>query len=818
MPLLMSLCRKGAALFWIIALLTQNRPSVVAIDKQRNPFFTPRKAATAGGTSKVTQLRTVMAYEMEGEFITCGIDDFMSHYFAFVPDTNNVTRCIQRHLIPSGVAYIDKSKLVLSEFPDTPTIDKAVPGKKNEMEVFAPLVNIANNIGKYVYQHQPGLAGPTPIRNKFKYRNVPYSSISSDILGSNHKVDACFTSDHDNFLSTWGTAVSIEQKVKVNNEQRLDNMEKVLSANVQVMNDDVRRMFTYGDPERLIKIFMFFLFATEEQLGYDPLVERQVDGQYIFRIRHSNPNSNDADDSRFYRTVKVLSGYRSNNITGRMPRVWTVERYNPTTGKAMPGSLQVLKDVWIDHNAQTERQIQEAIFEAINKFGDQEAPEHPDLKIIWAQRRELIQSRDYQRLFLTIEDDYDGRQSKVIAPGSRRIWGLFDPVRTFYQSPGTNSRHDTGHIRPIHTYKKTNIERHYVPKKQYRVVFKEICLPIGSLPTLGDAMDVLQDIHIALQLMYCAGWVHRDISDGNILACKKQGSQSQSSTIWQAKLMDLEYARPFQRPDEAAADPKTGTPFFMPIEILKQEYFYRKGLEQPEDDVDYIASRGRRRAVKAAKNDIVTHNFQHDLESVWWLILYLIVSRVFIQPLEYWEGRILDEGKAERWISSVFQNLLLLSQERKRCFDLDGTIEQQIMGFTPNHLEGLVESLELSQTALMSFYLNRERKEQIYDHASYARAHINFGEFLESVQTLEPKTWRQYVLPLSDPIISTQTDTPADAAPETSAPQPSTHATIPPREYLFRPSKVKAKRGSEENPNRGAGGSNKGAKRSRNGV
>ncbi|KAH9474518.1 hypothetical protein JR316_0012979 [Psilocybe cubensis] len=776
-----------------------------------------------------------MAYEMDGEFATCSIDDFMSHYFAFVPDKNNVTRCIQKHLIPSGVASMNKSQLVLSEFTDTHFIANDILGKKNEMEVYAPLASIAKHIGNYVYQRQPGLAGPTPIRNKFNYRSVLQSSISSGTNESN-QVDACFAFNQDNSFSAWGTAVPIEQKVNVNNEQRLDNMEKVLYANVQIMNDDVRRMFAYGmtfnadqvvlwyhcrshsavsqpfsfvkDPERLVQIFMFFLFATEEQLGYDPMVQRQVDGQYIFRIRHSNPTSNVADDSRFYRTVTILSGYRFNKISRRMPRVWTVERYNPTTGKAMPGALQVLKDVWLNHNAQSERQIQEAIFESINKFGDEKAPEHPDLKIIWEERRELIRSRDYQRLFLTIADDYDGERSKVIAPESRRIQGLFDPIRIYDQAN--------------HARRKSDVEQYYVPRKQYRVVFEEICLPIGSLPTLGDAMDVIQDIHIALQLMYCAGWVHRDISDGNILACKKEGSDSQPSKIWQAKLTDLEYARPFQRPDEAAADPKTGTPFFMPIEIFKQEYFYRKGLEQPEDDVDYIASRGRRRAVKAAKNDIVTHNFQHDLESVWWLILYLIVSRVFIQPLEYWEGRrILDVGKAERWISSVFQNLLLLSAERKRCFDLDSTIEQQIMGFTPNHLEGLVESLELSQTALMSFYLTRERKEQIYNHASYARAHINFGEFLESVQTLEPKTWRQYVLPLPDPIISTQTDTPADAAPETSAPQPSTHATIPPREYLFRPSKVKAKRkrGSEENPNRGAGGANKGAnKRSRNGV
>ncbi|KAH9474512.1 hypothetical protein JR316_0012973 [Psilocybe cubensis] len=723
-----------------------------------------------------------MAYEMDGEFVTCSIDDFMSHYFAFVPDKNNVTRCIQKHLMPLGVASMNQSQLVFSEFPDTHFIANNSIGKENEMEVYAPLASIAKHIGNYVYQHQPGLAGPTPIRNKFNYRNILHSSITSDTHESN-QVDACFASNQDNSFSTWATAVPIEQKVKVNNdEQRLDNIDTVLSANAQIMNDDVRRMFTYGmtfdadqvvlwfhcrshsavsqpfsfvkDPERLIKIFMFFLFATEEQLGYDPLVERQVDGQYIFRIRHSKPNSNDADDSRFYRTVKVLSGYRSNNITCRMPRVWTVERYNPTTGKAMPGSLQVLKDVWIDHTVQTERQIQEAIFKAINKFGDEEAPEHPDLKIIWEERRELIRSRDYRRLFLTIADDYEGQRSKVIAPESRRIRGLFDPMRIYDQAN--------------QTHRKSDVEQYYVPRKQYRVVFEEICLPIKSLPTLGDALDVIQDIHIALQLMYCAGWVHRDISDGNILACQKQGSQSQS-TVWQAKLMDLEYARPFQRPDEAVADPTTGTPFFMPVEILNKDYFYYKGFEHPEYDSDYEDASDSRVPAAPAEDDIVTHNFQHDLESVWWLILYLIVSRVFIQPNEYWEGRILDKEQANRWISGVFQNLLVLSKERSRCF-VRGSIKQQIMNFTPNHLKDLVDRLQRNKDVLLSFYTNRERKEQIYDHASYARVHVNFGKFLASIQNMEPKTWREYVLPFPEPTLSTQTETPANAAPETPAP------------------------------------------------
>lgn len=55
----------------------------------------------------------------------------------------------------------------------------------------------------------------------------------------------------------------------------------------------------------------------------------------------------------------------------------------------------------------------------------------------------------------------------------------------------------------------------------------------------------------AFLLMYCAGWVHRDISCGNIMALKEAGK-------WVVKVADLEFAQPFNfSPGTAASDPAT---------------------------------------------------------------------------------------------------------------------------------------------------------------------------------------------------------------------------------------------------------------------
>lgn len=54
-----------------------------------------------------------------------------------------------------------------------------------------------------------------------------------------------------------------------------------------------------------------------------------------------------------------------------------------------------------------------------------------------------------------------------------------------------------------------------------------------------------------LQLLLCAGWVHRDISSANILA-----HRTTSGEVWQAKLADLEFARKYatEAPQEAESN------------------------------------------------------------------------------------------------------------------------------------------------------------------------------------------------------------------------------------------------------------------------
>ncbi|PPQ70828.1 hypothetical protein CVT25_012520 [Psilocybe cyanescens] len=209
---------------------------------------------------------------------------------------------------------------------------------------------------------------------------------------------------------------------------------QIVSANVQIMNDDVRRMFTFGitiecdevtlwfhcrshsadskpfsfvdEPKKLIKVFICILFATDEELGYDPLITLDDDSEYVFDM------SKKGGSVRLFRTVEPIAIYRSNNITGRMTRIFKV-----TEANSNPPKTFVLKDVWIEETAQTESQIQQAIFDGIERFWTITIPEDKKgLESLKSKHAKLVDRKDYKNFFLSIETDLLGSVSKKNLP------------------------------------------------------------------------------------------------------------------------------------------------------------------------------------------------------------------------------------------------------------------------------------------------------------------------------------------------------------------------------------------------------------------
>lgn len=53
----------------------------------------------------------------------------------------------------------------------------------------------------------------------------------------------------------------------------------------------------------------------------------------------------------------------------------------------------------------------------------------------------------------------------------------------------------------------------------------------------------IDTVSLALHILFIAGWVHRDISVGNILAVPVRSAGAERDLKWKVKLSDLEFSR-----------------------------------------------------------------------------------------------------------------------------------------------------------------------------------------------------------------------------------------------------------------------------------
>ncbi|KAH9485716.1 hypothetical protein JR316_0002629 [Psilocybe cubensis] len=641
---------------------------------------------------------------MEREFIVCDLDQFMSSYLPFVPSEADVSSCISQCLRPDSmvVGTGDTTRFMLYLSPPD--------GSQSEMKTYRNLEKISASIAKFEY--------PGRTRNRFHYKHTPYASIAK----STHKIDACFTADtfssESKILNTYAMAVPMEHKVDP--AQRYDSNTKVVSAN---------------KPKKLIKVFLSILFATEEGLGYDPLITREADSNYTFEIPQVNA------PSRFFRTISPISVYNSNNSTGRMTRIYLAEDLSTN-----PPKRCVLKDVWIDSTEQTEGQIQQALFDDIEAFWKEEpaTPTVPgdedDINFFRSLHSDLVKSKRYKDFFLSIETDYASPALHDVAPKAVPVRGLLTapapatPLPPAFSNSGPvpdsarksptprSSLRSAGTTRPMTKARgqlansKPVAPRRYMPKKRYRVVFREICTPVGNLGKLGEVVDVLQQVLIPYKSTEA-------VSDGTMLN-------------WQAKLSDLEYAKKFPPPDgyKGASDPKTGTPYFMAHEVLGRSYIFQPVATEArsvtsDESTNPFAPVSE--MIVGVNREVVAHNFQHDLESIWWLLLWTMACRI-------------DCKSSHAWARPIFQNVEDLTEERAHCFCYP--INQAISVSFHKDISEFAKPMEKVRLIMHTAYFDRVSLRRHFAPAAYVKFHRLFRLFFMGIQLISTSDWREIPL------------------------------------------------------------------------
>ncbi|KAF9543026.1 hypothetical protein CPC08DRAFT_755991, partial [Agrocybe pediades] len=205
---------------------------------------------------------------MRPEIVQCGLDHFQEHYAPFQIPEQQVS-VILANLFSQKNAVCNKygeGKGVFKPF------DKALP--RNEDDAYRPLKQIVDAVAKAASVVLGDFASTRELN--YYLRCCTRTEVDSDISGSEHLVHGAFekrclcdsppetqrkkessvgwhtVSDHPSSgnIEIRNIAAVCEFNLELEGRPEkidiLDNQENVVSANVQIMNEDPRRMFTYG--------------------------------------------------------------------------------------------------------------------------------------------------------------------------------------------------------------------------------------------------------------------------------------------------------------------------------------------------------------------------------------------------------------------------------------------------------------------------------------------------------------------------------------------------------------------------------------------
>ncbi|KAI6110909.1 hypothetical protein EDD16DRAFT_1522009 [Pisolithus croceorrhizus] len=387
--------------------------------------------------------------------------------------------------------------------------------------------------------------------------------------------------------------VSFEFKKGNTDTDRKDDDQKVVWSLHHIMRGDPCRRATFGvtientemrfwftcravtlvsqsfnfctEPEHLIYFFCSLAFAEDHELGWDPTIQRVGVGgkiQYNITVR------TDEGKDLVYQTTRVISDYSADASSGRGTRVFEARLIFLNGTSVKDAEPVVLKDSWGDGDRDREDIILNQIFADLQKHKGRE------------------QEEEARKYFLT-----------VLAAGNVMVEGNIDNTDRLLRESD---------LPPDRSYRLPVDE---VPKQKpirthSRLVFREVCQPLYELQTLDTVFATLEDARKALQFLHSVGWVHRDVSGGNVLRWDNLG-----------KLADLEYAKHMN--SNASHEVRTGTLDFMACEVEAQKHLFI----QPKAIRKDPASRKRVQFP-------FRFNPLHDVESIWWIATWILYYHV----------------------------------------------------------------------------------------------------------------------------------------------------------------------------------------------
>ncbi|KAG9022754.1 hypothetical protein FRB95_014238 [Tulasnella sp. JGI-2019a] len=344
------------------------------------------------------------------------------------------------------------------------------------------------------------------------------------------------------------------------------------------------------DHDELIHLVSSLAFATKVDLGWDPTIVPIVQlGQIAYKI---TVHIDAGGEPEVFTSTKIISDYGAEATQGRGTRIYLAR--SDTDNNEV-----VIKDSWQDHNRTREGKIMEALMDDLKKI---QGVDMDDVEKHFLKARcygdVLIGSVVDSTLKIMHDIDVPADSLTLRIPPSDELTDL-EPKK------GSASVGQVPLVRRTFGGRAntTGAPPQRVPyvmshRVHHRIVFTERGRSLHEIHDPKQMLDVLVHIVRGLEYMWRCGWIHRDISAGNILIIKNRGV-----------LSDLEYAKKYTPTDTYGPhDMRTGTFEFMAIEVARGAYVFNKPLRF------------------AKYKQPFKHNPLHDLESVWWVAVWSIVS------------------------------------------------------------------------------------------------------------------------------------------------------------------------------------------------
>jgi serine/threonine protein kinase len=289
-----------------------------------------------------------------------------------------------------------------------------------------------------------------------------------------------------------------------------------------------------------------------KSLGYDPTMERAsgMPSQLIIGV-HSDK---DIKKERKFKTIKTIYSRDADPMRSRGTRIFEAIEIDPNGREK--GSRVVLKDIWIDSDRIREGAILDALY---NDAVDE------DKHLVRQYFLTTVCHGDVLLAESNIVDDTECGLMRGLGLDYTKLFFL--QRKGFVDTVVTTHRSASGPERLAQASRLVYIPypvQKYAHKTHYRIVFKEKGITVDNVKTLPEVLGILSGIVTgtfsfvsficrislrgcsALQLLRRLGWVHRDVSVGNILSCNGQ-----------AKLSDFEFAKKVG--DEKSCEKRTAS-------------------------------------------------------------------------------------------------------------------------------------------------------------------------------------------------------------------------------------------------------------------